>query len=380
MTDHISIVLPPCAFASLRLCVNRCRPLPPAPLCWPWPLLAALCQSGLIALTGEVRFDERRVGHVSTQVEGIIKLVHVALGDKVKKDQIIARIDPQTFELRVNQARADVDSARSAVAVATAALAMLANHLGARDEEIPAGTLVSAAVAKGAIRRARSPWPITSNSCWKLPAPTPRSNRRRVIHDIEATLYAMRIGGRNGMIVAAPSPIDSVTPAITVLEFPRDLWVEIPDIADNLNGQDHEKLNQAFLYGQPGFKYWDDPTEGSGLLALTLNKNFGANVDHYITVNMRTFEQVIDARDRFSRDRGDDIPGDDLALGADLLGDAGEAEAHLDLGAVRRRLAPPVDAADRQVALGGDRLGGGHDPVTLRLDHRGIDAEPLQLP
>ncbi len=89
--------------------------------------------------------------------------------------------------------------------------------------------------------------------------------------------------------------VDFSTPRVSALEFPRDLWVEIPYISDNLNGQDHEKLNQAFLYGQPGFKYWDDPTEGSGLMALTLNKNFGANIDHYVTVNMRTFEHVIDA-------------------------------------------------------------------------------------
>ncbi len=91
--------------------------------------------------------------------------------------------------------------------------------------------------------------------------------------------------------------VDFVTPKVSALEFPRDLWVEIPHIEDNLDGQDHEKLNQAFLYGQPGFKYWDDPTEGSGLLALTLNKNFGVNVDHYITVNMRTFEKIINAMD-----------------------------------------------------------------------------------
>ena len=89
--------------------------------------------------------------------------------------------------------------------------------------------------------------------------------------------------------------VDFATPKVSVLEFPRDLWVEIPHIADNLNGQDHEKLNQAYLYGQPGFKYWDDPSEGSGLTALTLNKNFGANIDHYITVNMRTFEHIINA-------------------------------------------------------------------------------------
>ncbi|GAB4566991.1 MAG: hypothetical protein Fur0017_06840 [Anaerolineales bacterium] len=89
--------------------------------------------------------------------------------------------------------------------------------------------------------------------------------------------------------------VDFVTPKVSALEFPRDLWVEIPHIADNLNGQDHEKLNQAYLYGQPVFKYWDDPSEGSGLTALTLNKNFGVNIDHYITVNMRTFEHIIDA-------------------------------------------------------------------------------------
>jgi LCP family protein required for cell wall assembly len=91
--------------------------------------------------------------------------------------------------------------------------------------------------------------------------------------------------------------VDFSIPRVTVLEFPRDLWVYIPHIADNLNGQDHEKLNQAFLYGQPGFKYWDDPSQGSGLLALTLNENFGVRVDHYVTVNMRTFVNIVNALD-----------------------------------------------------------------------------------
>lgn len=89
--------------------------------------------------------------------------------------------------------------------------------------------------------------------------------------------------------------VDFVTPKVTMLEFPRDLWVEIPHISDDLNGQDHEKLNQAYLYGQPGFKYWDDPSEGPGLLALTLNKNFGVQTDHYVSINMRTFENIINA-------------------------------------------------------------------------------------
>lgn len=91
--------------------------------------------------------------------------------------------------------------------------------------------------------------------------------------------------------------VDFSVPRVTVLEFPRDLWVYIPHIADNLNGQDHEKLNQAYLYGQPGFKYWDHSSQGSGLLALTLNENFGVRVDHYATVNMRTFVNIVNAVD-----------------------------------------------------------------------------------
>jgi LCP family protein required for cell wall assembly len=91
--------------------------------------------------------------------------------------------------------------------------------------------------------------------------------------------------------------VDFVTPRVTMLDFPRDLWVKIPYIASHLNGQDHEKLNQAYLYGNPGdgFHYWDDPSAGPGLLALTLNTNFNVHVDHYIAVNMKTFVKMVDA-------------------------------------------------------------------------------------
>jgi len=89
--------------------------------------------------------------------------------------------------------------------------------------------------------------------------------------------------------------VNFVNPKVTVLEFPRDLWVEIPDIADNLDGQDHERLNQAYLYGNPGFGYTDDPAQGPGLLARTLTLNFGTNIDHYAAVNMRTFEKIVNA-------------------------------------------------------------------------------------
>lgn len=89
--------------------------------------------------------------------------------------------------------------------------------------------------------------------------------------------------------------VDFVNPKVTVLEFPRDLWVEIPDIADNLHGQDHEKLNQAYLYGNRGFGYTDDLAQGPGLLARTLTLNFGTNIDHYAAVNMKTFVKLVNA-------------------------------------------------------------------------------------
>ena len=89
--------------------------------------------------------------------------------------------------------------------------------------------------------------------------------------------------------------VDFAAVKVTILEFPRDLWVEIPDIADDINGQDHEKLNQAYLYGNPGFGYYDGPGEGPGLLARTLALNFGVHLDRYIAVNMRTFEKIVDA-------------------------------------------------------------------------------------
>jgi cobalt-zinc-cadmium efflux system membrane fusion protein len=46
-----------------------------------------------IGLTGEVRFDERRVGHVSTQVEGVVRTTFVGLGEKVRKGQPLVELE-----------------------------------------------------------------------------------------------------------------------------------------------------------------------------------------------------------------------------------------------------------------------------------------------
>lgn len=49
-----------------------------------------------LRVTGEVSFDERRVAHVSTQAEGIIRKVHVAPGDRVERGQALVEISSVT--------------------------------------------------------------------------------------------------------------------------------------------------------------------------------------------------------------------------------------------------------------------------------------------
>jgi LCP family protein required for cell wall assembly len=87
--------------------------------------------------------------------------------------------------------------------------------------------------------------------------------------------------------------VDFVTPRVTVFSLPRDLWVEIPGISDHY-GITHGKLNQAYFYGTPGMGY-NGPGGAAGLLAHTLDVNFGLRVDHYGVVNMRTFVRMVDA-------------------------------------------------------------------------------------
>ena len=88
--------------------------------------------------------------------------------------------------------------------------------------------------------------------------------------------------------------IDFIIPRVTMLAMPRDLWVEIPEINTKYDIT-HGKLNQAYFYGGPGMGYYDGPGGAPGLLARTLDLNFGLRVDHYGAVNMQTFVKIVDA-------------------------------------------------------------------------------------
>ena len=76
------------------------------------PLSAAVSASGAVNPVSLVT--------VGTQVSGQIKDIFVDFNSEVKAGQLLAQIDPETFEYRVRSARADVDAARSAVLTAQA--------------------------------------------------------------------------------------------------------------------------------------------------------------------------------------------------------------------------------------------------------------------
>jgi len=85
--------------------------------------------------------------------------------------------------------------------------------------------------------------------------------------------------------------VDFTDAKITMLAFPRDLSVRIPGM-EHYHGLDRAKLNQAYYYGnvnnEPG-------GAGPGLLARTLNENYGLPIDNYVAVNMTTFTKIVDA-------------------------------------------------------------------------------------
>src|SRR5262245_1953511 len=86
------------------------------------PITAMVVASGTLNAVTTVQ--------VGSQISGQVKEIFADFNTAVKKDQVIARIDPATFELRVNQARADLDAAEGAVAVARSGLAAQQAELG----------------------------------------------------------------------------------------------------------------------------------------------------------------------------------------------------------------------------------------------------------
>ena len=81
---------------------------------------------------------------VGTQVSGQIQQLFVDFNSPVKKGELIARIDPETFTYRVRQAEADLESARSSVGRAQVAQVIADRDLK-RTRELVARNFVSPA-------------------------------------------------------------------------------------------------------------------------------------------------------------------------------------------------------------------------------------------
>ncbi len=79
-------------------------------------LSAAVSASGTLSALVTVQ--------VGSQVSGQIRDIRVDFNSEVKRDQVIARLDPETFESRVSQSEADLKAAESAADVARGNLAV----------------------------------------------------------------------------------------------------------------------------------------------------------------------------------------------------------------------------------------------------------------
>ena len=100
------------------------------------PLTATVAASGTLSPVTSVQ--------VGTQISGQVKELFVDFNSPVKAGQLIARIDPETFQYRVRQNEADLEAARSAAARTQVSLANAQRDL-ARTRELVEREFVSPA-------------------------------------------------------------------------------------------------------------------------------------------------------------------------------------------------------------------------------------------
>jgi cobalt-zinc-cadmium efflux system membrane fusion protein len=67
-----------------------------------------------IALTGEVRFDERHVTHISPRIEGAVRKVHASLGERVRRGQPIIELE----SIQLGEAESEYLAAQAALRLA----------------------------------------------------------------------------------------------------------------------------------------------------------------------------------------------------------------------------------------------------------------------
>lgn len=137
------------------------------------------------------------------------------------------------------------------------------------------------------------------------PSPIPTATQPKPVCGDIPVMYVLVIGAYDGAQdtkylygladVVRVVRVDFMKPSVQVLTLPRDLYVHFPDIReDRAERVQWGKLNQAYFFGNPGKNYYTGAGEGPGLLARTIQENFGLSVDHYGAINMLVFTDLID--------------------------------------------------------------------------------------
>ncbi len=80
---------------------------------------------------------------------------------------------------------------------------------------------------------------------------------------------------------------------VNMVALPRDLLVEAPE--GRFTEQNPMKINQAYLFGTPGWGGYLGEGIGANSLAEVIRYNFGVTPQHYAVVNFDTVINFIDA-------------------------------------------------------------------------------------
>jgi polyisoprenyl-teichoic acid--peptidoglycan teichoic acid transferase len=108
--------------------------------------------------------------------------------------------------------------------------------------------------------------------------------------------------------------VDFVNMTVNMVALPRDLIVEAPE--GRFTAPDPYKINQAYLFGTPGFNRYLGTGLGGGALAEVIQHNFGVPIDHYGVINFQTFIDFIDAIDGVEVDLPGPVAGPDGGFSA----------------------------------------------------------------
>jgi HlyD family secretion protein len=176
-------------------------------------LTATVAASGTLAATVQVQ--------VSSQVSGQIREVLADFNSEVTKGQVLARLDPATFEYRVRQAEADLEAARAQVGVQLATVAARRSDLSrarinleeaqrdhARKEDLLARNFISPAERDKARSVARALEQDVQSAIAQLElAEAQVKNVRSVVAQREAQLASAQVDLGRTVIRA---PVDGV--------------------------------------------------------------------------------------------------------------------------------------------------------------------------